>query len=110
MPDRLVVQPNGRFALFSPIVDDITIYNMTREEFIEQHVSEAVERARAEAEKWVDGPRPGRDHFTLERLRSEIVMVHGEKRYEQRVRQLSATDDDDPCHDEDDVESEPEDG
>lgn len=43
----IVKQPNGKYARFSTIVDCITDYNMTEEDYIEL----CVERAKEEAER-----------------------------------------------------------
>lgn len=45
-------QPNGLLCRFSSIVDAVTDYNMTEEEFIQQHIEDAKERAETEA-KWM---------------------------------------------------------
>lgn len=44
-------QPNGLLCRFSSVVDAITDYNMTDEEFIEQYVHDAMESAREEANR-----------------------------------------------------------
>lgn len=44
MPSRVVVQPNGFYALFSTVVDHFTAYNMTREEAVKEAGEEKVKR------------------------------------------------------------------
>lgn len=47
----IVKQPNGLYARHSSIVDCITDYNMTREEYINMCIERAVKNAKEEAEK-----------------------------------------------------------
>jgi hypothetical protein len=35
MANKLIKQPNGKYAIFSTIVDNFTAYDMTEEEYIE---------------------------------------------------------------------------
>lgn len=44
-------QPNGLICRFSSVVDAITDYNMTEEEFIQGYVEDAKQRAEAEAKR-----------------------------------------------------------
>ena len=43
-------QPNGLYCRFSTIVDTLTHWNMTKEDYIDYCVERAIERARDEAE------------------------------------------------------------
>jgi hypothetical protein len=43
-------QPNGKLCRFSTVVDTVTHWNMTEEEYIEMCVQRAVEEARRDAE------------------------------------------------------------
>lgn len=95
MGRRLVVCPNGKYAIFSTIADDIIIWDFTREEFIEEYVQEATERARAEATAWVDTERPGRRHWTPEEILETIKTTRGEERAK-KVRKMLLEGADDP--------------
>lgn len=44
-------QPNGLLCRFSTVVDAITDYNMTEEEFVVMYIQDAIEIARAEADR-----------------------------------------------------------
>ncbi len=46
MPSYFVVQPDGRLAQFSTVVDDFTALNMTDEEAVQMVVAEEAERAK----------------------------------------------------------------
>lgn len=45
-------QPNGKYCRFSTVVDTITDYNMTEEEYIEMCAERARKEARDVLEKW----------------------------------------------------------
>lgn len=45
-------QPNGKYCRFSTVVDTVTDYNMTEEEYIEMCVERARKEARYVLEKW----------------------------------------------------------
>jgi len=47
-------QPNGLYCRFSSVVDTVTNYNMTREEYIEK----CMEQAKREAIDTLDNPQP----------------------------------------------------
>ncbi len=49
MPAYFVMQPDGRFARFSTVVDDFTDLNMSEEECIQLVVEDAIARAKKEA-------------------------------------------------------------
>ena len=46
MPAFICKQPNGKYCRFSTIVDTITHYNMTEDEYIDFCVKRAIEEAR----------------------------------------------------------------
>lgn len=84
---RIIAQPNGRFARFSEIVDDVTDYDMTRDEAVnlcmqEHHMS------RQDAENKVQrGIQAGRSRFD-DAIRI-IAERHGKARAQARWRMMS---------------------
>ena len=46
MPAFICKQPNGKYCRFSTVVDTITHYNMTEDEYIDICVKRAIEEAR----------------------------------------------------------------
>lgn len=46
MPAFICKQPNGKYCRFSTVVDTITNYNMTEDEYIKLYVQRAIEEAR----------------------------------------------------------------
>lgn len=59
MGSRIVPQPDGRFAVFSTIVDDFIFINATDEELVEHFANEAAERARTDARESIAAIRRG---------------------------------------------------
>jgi hypothetical protein len=88
MGRKLVKQANGRFSVFSTIVDDLIWLNGTRKQIINAYVLEAAERAREEAELWVDGKAPGRNVYTPEEILKTIERIHGPARAEERRKDM----------------------
>ena len=84
---RFILQPNGKIARFSDVVDNITDYNMTKEEAIEfakyhlgtEDAIKKVERAYTDAKRWVK---------SLE----TIEVVHGKDEREKIEKMLSKDD------------------
>ncbi len=92
MPDRAVLQPNGRWAIFSSYVDHFTAFNGTRDEvlnaFREEFRTEADRNAegkmtRAEAR---ESAKPGAD---FKDAIESVATVHGFDTAEQLRVQLS---------------------
>lgn len=82
-------QPNGLYCRFSSVVDTITDYNMTEEEYIEM----CAERARKEArdvlknylrpfENVLDDFRPRNENVEVFRARLKEMGFNGEFNYE----------------------------
>lgn len=88
MPRFAVKQPNGRFAIFSSVVDDFTITDMTLEDAVSEMGGEdAVRRAVFDDELSCDQPcvavTEWRHHEGLARWHyclSEILFRHGWQR------------------------------
>ena len=80
MPDRAVLQPNGRWAIFSSNVDHFTAYDGTREEilnvFREEFRADADRNAEAKLKRADDREtaQPGEDFANAVR---SIALVHG---------------------------------
>ena len=51
MAERLILCPDGTYAIFGSIVDEVISYNMSREEVIEEKVAEAAQVARASMQR-----------------------------------------------------------
>lgn len=88
MPNFLVMQPNGKLAAFSTIVDDFTAINMTAEQAVEYcryrtWGGATVDEARAKVAKAI---QLGRERF-YESV-DTVFVIHGEQRGEQLLRQM----------------------
>lgn len=96
----LFKQPNGRLARFSTVVDDVTHYDMTEAEALDQcldwcsqeQAAKAVANAVHDLDHWFIGPTSMPISVTSRRYRRAmrtIRDIHGPKRANRRRRQLS---------------------
>lgn len=78
MAHRVVKQPNGRYAIFSTVCDDVIAYGMTAEELTTYYVQEAADKARAGIEELLSGkPDPVRWLWSAEEILVTIRARHG---------------------------------
>jgi hypothetical protein len=87
MGRQIIKQPNGKYCIFSTIVDNITYYDMTPEEIIEWWVEEAKEEITERVNNTIDklerGEKPYRQYTqTYEEMIKLIFGVHGEEEAE----------------------------
>jgi hypothetical protein len=54
MPRSVVKQPNGKYAIFSTIVDNFVMLDATKEHIIQEFVDSAAKRAREIAEECIE--------------------------------------------------------
>ena len=54
MGHQIIKQPDGKYLIWSTIVDDIIVYDADREEVIEYFIEKAAERARRETDQSLD--------------------------------------------------------
>lgn len=67
MPGYIIKQPNGLYCRYSTIVDGLTHYNMTKEEYLDY----VAERARKDAEyDWEHGLL---NHMTFDELKEKLI-------------------------------------
>ena len=92
MGQRLIVQPNGRFAVFSSYTDDIIYYDCDVEELVGLYRKEAADKAEEETRRWCAAPGPGRNHYTVEQAVEWVRFRHGDKEAE-RVREMLTKED-----------------
>jgi hypothetical protein len=84
MGQQIIKQPKGGYAIFSTIVDNITHYDMTKEDIIEELLKEERNRITEKVNKICDKLDAGENpyyQFTLsiEDCLGVIEEVHGEK-------------------------------
>ena len=81
MGQQIIKQPNGKYCLFSSIVDSVTYYNMTKEEIVEVWTEDArkdfEKKVNDTAEKLDKGKKPY-FQFTMsyEEMLETILEVH----------------------------------
>ena len=88
MSHRLIKQPNGKYAVYSTIVDDLICANMTVDEIIENEVKQAVDQARVAATAWLAGTAPGRRFWRIDEIVRSIRAIHGDERADAAQREL----------------------
>lgn len=84
MGKQIIKQPNGKYCLFSSVVDDVTIYDATPEELIDSFVEEERKRITNDVLRIVNELEAGEKayyQFTLsfKEMLTRIAEVHGNK-------------------------------
>ena len=83
----LIKHKNGRYSVWSSIVDDFTYINMTRKEYINIRLNDYKEEIRRELENVDKGITHG-IFFTLDERLDTIEKVHGKDRKEKVLKLL----------------------
>lgn len=87
MGKQIIKQPNGQYCIFSSVVDNVTMYNLTKDEIIEEWVNEAkndiVERVNGIVSKLENNEQPY-FQFTksFDEMLETIKEIHGTYEYE----------------------------
>jgi len=86
MGRTVVKQPNGKYAVFSSIVDDFVIVDADKQELIDSDIEEARERITAKYDEMFEffdngevAPRYMNFHMTWDEALERVVDVHGEE-------------------------------
>jgi hypothetical protein len=66
MAHRLIIQPNGRYAVYSTNNGQIILWNCTRGELIELYAREEGAKSRVRTAEWLHASRPESKHHTVE--------------------------------------------
>lgn len=85
MGQRIVKQPNGRYGIFSTVVDTFTVYDATLDELIEHLRNEAAEAAERDARGSV--ARAETEPTRFDDCLGTVEVVHG-RREAQRLRDV----------------------
>lgn len=75
MPQFIVKQPNGKYAIFSTVVDNFVAYDYTEAEIIAHYEQKAKDDARLVAERGLN--RADSDPDALGRCLATIEAIHG---------------------------------
>jgi hypothetical protein len=92
MGNRLIVQPNGKFAVFSHFTDDLEAWDCTIEELVAYYRACAADEAEERTREWCAGPRPGRGHYTIEEAIEWVRDVHGDEEAEKARKKMMGED------------------
>jgi len=88
MAHRLIIQPDGLYAVFSTYDDNLLFWDATREEFIAHYAEEAAEKATERTVKWLDDPGPASQHHTVDEALGWIRKQHGKTEQRRAARNL----------------------
>ncbi len=85
MPQHIVKQPNGKYAIFSSVVDDFVGYDATPDEVCEHFRELAI----AESDRRTKSGIEQADHFGIERFQNDINtvrVIHGDAKAEECLK------------------------
>lgn len=89
MGHRLVAQPNGRYAIFSTVVDNIIVYDCTEDDLVDYYSECEREKARRMVTDWIHDDRGHNPVRTLDEILETIGDCHGEEEAEKQRRRLT---------------------
>ena len=97
MGKQIIKQPNGKYCIFSSIVDNVTHYDMTIEEIIEEWANEAkndiTEKVKNIVTKLENGEKPYYQFtYSYDDMIALIKEIHGKKE-SQKIKSLLETSD-----------------
>lgn len=95
MAHRLIIQPNGRYAVYSTNSGIIILSHCTRGELIELYAREEGAKSRTRTAEWVHAPRPQSKHHSVEDAVSWFADRGLTEEAEEVRRQLNAPPEDD---------------
>jgi len=80
MGRQIIKQPDGKFCIFSSIIDNVTDYDLTEDEIIEVYVDDFRESITEEVKRTVKRLNNGESrNFTFDEMLNEIKEIHSEK-------------------------------
>lgn len=84
MGRQIIKQPNGKYCIFSSVVDNVTFYNMTQDEIIDEWTKEAredIERKVKDIVSKIENNEKPYFQFTknYDEMIEEIKEIHGNK-------------------------------
>ena len=85
MGREIIKQPNGKYAIFSSIIDNFIFVNATKEEYIKFRIKEETKRVKEELNvifdklEKVENPYPGYKQQSFKDALNRIEAVHGKK-------------------------------
>lgn len=88
MTERLIIQPDGLYAIYSTIIDDLVLWDCTAQELEDHYASKAEAEERERIRLWLEKPRPGRKHFSPEEAARWVGDVHGNEEAAECLKKL----------------------
>jgi len=84
----IIKHPNGKYSIWSVIVDDFTVINITKEEYIIMKLEDYTKEIEMEFEK-VDKDNNYGILYTIDERLNIIEKVHGKERKEEVLKLLN---------------------
>lgn len=84
MADQIIKQPNGRYCIFSSVVDNITYYNMNKEDIIELRIKQYRQDITKKITETVEALDKGEKPYyqftrSYDQMLNDITAIHGKK-------------------------------
>lgn len=76
---RTIIQPDGKYCVFSSIVDDFVYVDVTIDEIIVAYVEDERENIKRRVENELERMKKFGHHMTYEEALSTIEVIHGRK-------------------------------
>jgi len=92
MGRHIIKQPNGKYAIWSTLVDNFIITDSTKEEYIEFRIKEETERIKKDLKEIFEKIEKGeRYHYTVYQWEEALKVledVHGKKELKKVMKRL----------------------
>jgi hypothetical protein len=90
---QIIKQPNGKYCIFSSVVDNVTYYNCTKEQIIDIHIKQEADSIRKRVsliiDELEDGEKPYNEFTkTFEEMLLTIEDIHGKDELEKVITLL----------------------
>jgi hypothetical protein len=79
---QIIKQPNGKYCIFSSVVDNVAYYNLDKDEVVQVFIDAEAERIRKEVSRTIDELEAGEKPYyqftkTFDEVISTIENIHG---------------------------------
>lgn len=88
MGRQIIKQPNGKYCIFSSIVDNVTHYDMTEKDIVKENVSEYKKKIIIEVKEIIEKLEAGSKPYlqstlSYDDMLGQIKEIHGKKESEE---------------------------
>lgn len=94
MGKQIIKQPNGKYCIFSSIVDSLTDYNCTKEEILNEYQFQFGINGRERAEKIINQLENGEKPYfqftmTFDEMLKTVESIHGKEDVDELLRDIN---------------------